>query len=46
MLLNSTERVDLYRTIAESDLATLTEADIDALIDLFDAWLERREQQG
>jgi len=44
MALNSTERVDLQRTIAESDIAGLTDEDIDALIDLFEAWLERREE--
>lgn len=48
MMLTSTERVDLQRTIAESDIAdsSLTNDDIDALIDLFEAWLERREEQG
>ena len=48
MALTSTERVDLYRTIAESDIAdcSLTETDIDSLVDLFEAWLERRQEQG
>jgi hypothetical protein len=47
-MLTSTERVDLQRTMAESSITdgALGNEDIDALIDLFDAWLERREEQG
>jgi hypothetical protein len=47
-MLTSTERVDLQRAIAESNITdgALENEDIDALIDLFDAWLERREEQG
>ena len=44
MSLTESERNDLARTIAESDITDglLENADIDALVDLFDAWLERR----
>lgn len=45
-MLTSTERVDLQRTIAESNITdgALENEDIDALIDLFDAWMERKEE--
>lgn len=44
--MSENERNDLARTIAESDITDglLRNEDIDALVDLFDAWLERRQQ--
>jgi hypothetical protein len=43
-VLTNPERVDLQRTIAESSITDgeLSNNDIDSLVDLFDAWLERR----
>jgi hypothetical protein len=37
------QRIDLTRAIAESDIAgcQLENTDIDALVDLFESWLER-----
>ncbi len=42
--MNDAERTELTRAIAESDIAgcSLENADIDALIDLFEGWLETR----
>jgi hypothetical protein len=43
-VITDAERVELARAIAESDIAgcSLENEDIDALVDLFEAWLERR----
>lgn len=42
--MTESERDDLSRAIAESDITDglLRNEDIDALVDLFEAWLERR----
>lgn len=47
-VLSSSDRVELQRTIAESDVADwqLDNEDIDTLVDLFEAWLERRATQS
>lgn len=44
--MNEAQRNELQRAIAESDIAgcSLTNADIDSLVDLFDGWLEVRSQ--
>lgn len=45
--LTESERVQLQRAIAESDVAgcSLVDQDIDSLVDLFEAWLERRDRE-
>ena len=42
--MNDAERTELTRAIAESDIAgcSLENADIDALVGVFESWLERR----
>lgn len=46
-ILTESERVELQRAIAESDVAgcSLVDQDIDSLVDLFEAWVERRERE-
>src|SRR5688500_7935610 len=45
MNLTESQRTELARAIAESDIAdcSLENEDINALVDLFDAWLERSQ---